>query len=148
MSDPQFVEENRIQLERMRALVDRLGPDGLQRQVNEHWTAAGVLGHIAFWDARASFLAGMLERGEPFTDDHQDGEDVDWINDSTRPFIEAIEPVAGAHLALRIAEGTDRRVAALPPERMYPADEESPLNALRASHRGEHLDQIEAAFGG
>jgi hypothetical protein len=130
----------------MRALIDRIGPEGLARPVNEHWTAAGVLGHIAFWDARASFLAAKLERGESFTDDDQEAEDVDWINDSTRPLIEAIEPVVAARLALRIAEETDRRVAALPPERMYPLDEASPLSALRAEHRGEHLDQIEAAF--
>ena len=52
----------------------------------------------------------------------------------TRPLIEAIEPVAAGRLTIRIAEDTDRRgVAALPPERMYPMDESSPLNALRAA---------------
>jgi hypothetical protein len=30
---------------------------------------------------------------------------------------------------------------------MYPTDADSPLNPLRAAHRGEHLDQIEAALG-
>jgi hypothetical protein len=144
VGDPDYVEANRIQLERMRNLIDRLGPEGLARPVNEDWTAAGLLAHIAFWDAHASFLAGRLERGEPFPDDEP--EDVDWINDSTRPLIEAIEPVAAGRLAIRIAEDTDRRVAALPPERMYPIDESSPLDALRAYHRGEHLNQIETAL--
>ncbi len=148
VGDPDYVEANRIQLERMRNLIGRLGPEGLARPVNEDWTAAGILAHIAFWDARASFLAGRLERGEPFSDDDTEPEDVDWINDSTRPLIETIEPVAAGRLAIRIAEDTDRRVAALPPERMYPSDESSPLNALRADHRGEHLDQIEAALEG
>jgi hypothetical protein len=57
-----------------------------------------------------------------------------------------VEPRELAQLALRIAEETDRRVASLPPESMWPADPNSPINALRASHRGEHLDDIEASL--
>ena len=37
-------------------------------------------------------------------------------------------------------------MASLPPDRLYPNDEASPVNALRAAHRAEHLDQIEAAL--
>jgi hypothetical protein len=29
---------------------------------------------------------------------------------------------------------------------MYPADPDSPLNAFRSDHRGEHLDEVEAAL--
>jgi hypothetical protein len=70
-------------------------------------------------------------------------DNVDWINDSARPLIHAVEPRALAELALQIADDVDRRVAALEPSDMYPANPESPLNAIRAGHRGEHLDQIE-----
>ena len=84
----------------------------------------------------------------PFVPDDDEPEDVDWINDSTKPLIEAIEPRAAAELALRLAEETDALVAALPPERMYPQDTESPLNAFRSAHRAEHLDQIEAMLRG
>jgi hypothetical protein len=107
---------------------------------------AGILGHIAFWDGRALVLAGKLERGVPFSPSDQEPEDVDWINDAARPLILAIEPKRLADLALRTAEETDRRVATLPPDRMWPDDPESPITALRATHRGEHLDQIEAAL--
>ncbi len=58
----------------------------------------------------------------------------------------AIEPRHLAQLALRLAEETDQRVASLPPDRMFPQDPDSPVNALRADHRGEHLDDIEAAL--
>ena len=51
--------------ERLRALVARLGDAELTVQVNEHWTIAGVLAHVAFWDARALVLIGKLERDEP-----------------------------------------------------------------------------------
>jgi hypothetical protein len=48
---------------------------------------------------------------------------------------------------LHLAEETDRRVASLAPDRMFPHDANSPLNPLRAAHRAEHLDEIEAALG-
>lgn len=146
--DRQYVEQNRRELERLRSLVARLGDDDLRRPVNEHWTVAGVLGHIAFWDGRALALADKLERGVPFSPSDTEPEDVDWINDATRPLIHAVAPSEMARLALRIAEDTDRRVEALPPDRMWPGDVSSPLNAVRAGHRGEHLDDIEAALGG
>jgi Mycothiol maleylpyruvate isomerase N-terminal domain len=142
-----YVGANDRERERLRALVTNLGDEDLRRPVNEEWTVAGVLGHIAFWDARALVLAGKLERGVPFTASDEEPEDVDWINDAARPLIHAIAPREAAQLALRLAEETDRRVASLPPDRMYPEDPASPLNPLRADHRAEHLDEIEAALG-
>ena len=112
----------------------------------EHWTVAAVFGHIAFWDARALFLADRLRRGIPFTQSDREPEDVSWINDSARPLIHAIPPRDVARLALRLAEETDASVATLGPARMWPLDERCPLNPLRESHRGEHLDEIEAAL--
>ena len=114
--------------------------------VNDYWTVAAVFGHIAFWDARVLALADKLERGVPFSPSDAEPEDVDWINDASRPLIHAIPPRQVAQLALRIAEETDARVATLPPERLWPRDPDSPLYALRASHRGEHLDDVEAAL--
>jgi hypothetical protein len=140
------VEENARELERLRALVERLTDDELGGPVDEHWTVAGVLGHIAFWDGRALVLAHKLESGRPLSSSDDEPEDVDWINDAARPLIHAIEPREAAQLALRIAEETDRTVASLAPERVFPNDPASPLNALRATHRAEHLDQIESAL--
>jgi len=114
--------------------------------VNEHWTVAAVFGHIAFWDARVLALADKLERGVPFSPDDNEPEDVDWINDASRPLIHAIPPLEAARLALSIAEETDARVARLPADRLWPYDPDSPLYALRASHRGEHLDEVEASL--
>lgn len=144
--DRSYVERNAAELERFRALVASLGDDDLRRPVNEHWTVAGVLGHIAFWDGRALALAGKVERGAPFSPSDTEPDEVDWINDATRPLIHAIPPSEAARLALAVAEETDRRVASLPPDRMWPADPGSPLNAFRAHHRAEHLDEIEAAL--
>ncbi len=144
--DRSYIEHNVRERERLRDLVERLGDEDLQRPVNEDWTVAGVLGHIAFWDGRNLALGRKLHRGEPFTPSDTEPEDVDWINDAARPLIHAIPPSDVAQLALKIAEETDRLMASLPPDRMYPADPESPVNPLRAAHRGEHLDQVEEAL--
>jgi hypothetical protein len=50
------------------------------------------------------------------------------------------------NLAARIAKETDAKVASLPPDRMQPDDPDNPINPLRATHRGEHLDDIERAL--
>jgi hypothetical protein len=144
--DRSFVERNTRERDRLRSLVERLGEDDLRAAVNDHWTVAAVFGHIAFWDARVLSLADKLERGEPFSPSDAEPEDVDWINDASRPLIHAVAPTELALLALRIAEETDARVATLPADRLWPRDPDSPLYAVRASHRGEHLDEVEAAL--
>jgi hypothetical protein len=149
--DRSYVQQNARERDRLRSLVSRLSDEELSASVNEYWTVAGVLGHIAFWDGRALFLAGKLASGVPFTASDEEPEDPDWINDASRPLIHAIAPRRLADLALRVAEETDAAVAALSPDlaaRTYPADPSSPLNAVRAYHRAEHLDDIEAALGG
>ena len=145
--DRPYIEENTRERERLRALVQRLDEDQLRIPVNEYWTVAAVFGHIAFWDGRMLALADKLERGEPFTSSDTEPEDVDWINDASRPLIHAVPPLELARLSLQIAEETDARMETLPVDRLWPRDPDSPLYAVRASHRGEHLDDVEAALG-
>jgi len=145
--DRSYIERNTVERERLRALVERLGDDDLRRSVSERWTVADVLGHIAFWDARVLALADKLEGRGPFSPSDAEPEEVGWINDAAHPLIHAIPPRAVAELALRLAGEADRRVATLPLDRLWPTDPNSPLNPLRASHRGQHLDDIEVALG-
>ena len=132
----------------MRALVEHLSDDDLRRNVNAEWTVAATLAHIAYWDQRALWLAGKIERGESFTEDEEEPDSPDWINDTVRPFLHALEPRAAATLAVQIADETDGHVAALPPETVWPNNETSLLNAFRSQHRAEHLDELEASLGG
>jgi hypothetical protein len=143
--DRSYIETNTRERERMRALVEGLDDDALKVPVNEYWTAAGVLGHIAYWDIRVLVRAEKIDSGEPWApgDAEPDG---DWLNDSTRPLIHAIQPRDAAQFALRIAEETDSRVAELSLDRMAPLDPDSPIYPVRGEHRGEHLDEIEAAL--
>ena len=143
--DRSYIDANTRERERLRALVERLDDDALATPVNEYWTVAGVLGHIAYWDIRVLVLAEKIDRGEPWAPGDAEPEG-DWLNDTTRPLIHAIAPRQAAKLALGIAEQTDALVAALPLNRMWPGDPDSPINASRWEHRGEHLDEIEAAL--
>ena len=143
--DRSFVAANARELQRLKALVARLSDEQLSSMVNEYWSVAGILGHIAFWDGRALFLAGKLQRGEPLTPSDREPDEVDWINDSSRPLIHAIVPRVLAELAVSIAEETDQLVASLPDAVLGGLGEASPLNLVRATHRGTHLDEIEAS---
>lgn len=144
--DRSYVDLNARERDRLRALVERLEEDELGRPVNEYWTVAAVFGHIAFWDARVLALADKLERGVPFSPSDAEPEDVDWINDASRALIHAIPRREAARLALQIAEETDARVATLPPDRLWPSDPDSPIYAVRARHRGLHLDEVESSL--
>ncbi len=143
--DRSYIEGNARERERLRALVERSDDVTLALPVNEYWTIAGVLGHLAHWDSRVLVFAEKIDRGEPWvpSDEEPDG---DWVTDSTRPLIHAIAPRAAAELAVRIAEETDARVAVLPLDRMAPRDPQSPIYPARGEHRGEHLDEIEAVL--
>ena len=143
--DRPYVEANTRQRERLRALVERLDDEALSAPVNEYWTVAGVLGHIAYWDLRFQTLAEKIDRGEAWVPGDQEPEG-DWLNDSMRPLIHALAPRTAAKLALRIAEETDARAAELPLNRLWPGDPDSPISPARGDHRGEHLDEIEAAL--
>src|SRR5438132_9740652 len=108
-----YIDANTRERERLRALVEGLDDDALTASVNEYWTVAGVLGHIAYWDIRELVLAEKVGRDEPGApgDAEPDGA---WLNDSPRPLIHSIPPRHAAPMALRIAEGTDALVAELP----------------------------------
>lgn len=143
--DRPYLEPNAEQLNRLRALVERLSDEELAEPANEFWTVAGVLGHVAYWDSRFLTLAEKIDRGEPWAAGDQEPEG-DWLNDSTRPLIHAIAPRAAAELALRLAKEADARAADLPLARLWPNDPTSPISPARFEHRGEHLDEIEAAL--
>jgi DinB family protein len=55
--DRPYIDANTRERNRLRELVERLDDEALTTPVNEYWTVAGVLGHIAFWDVRVLVFA-------------------------------------------------------------------------------------------
>ncbi len=141
--DGSYVEDNRAQLDRLRAFVDGATDDDLRTPMPAGWTVAGVLGHLAYWDQHVLVVLDEIEEGVT-PPDYRD-EDADWINDTTKRFLLEMDPRELAQLAVRIAEETDRRLAELPEDRVREAAERW-FTPRRADERTEHLDEIDQAL--
>ena len=144
--DRPYIQVNDRERERLRELINGMDDDALAAPVNEYWTVAGVLGHIAYWDIRVLVLAEKIDRGEPWApgDAEPDG---DWLNDSTRPLIHAIATEGGSRTRPADRGGdrrTRRRAAPRPDGSARPG--QSDLSLCRGEHRGEHLDELERAL--
>jgi DinB family protein len=132
--------------ERLRRLVARLGDDDLRRTMPGGWTVSAVLAHVGYWDARAIyFLDKWGPDGEPSV---YEPEDADAANESAKPLCLALPPRIAADLALRLAEEADGKVKALSDAMLAKirATGNPPFDLSRASHRREHLDEIERLF--
>jgi hypothetical protein len=145
--DRSYVAMNETERTRLRALVKRLTDADLGRAMPAGWTVGAVLAHVAFWDQRALVL---LERWETQGTAPSPGDeaDVDWINDAAKPLFLALSPRRAAELALAVAEAVDRKVAMLPDDLVQRnAALGGPVNLVRATHRRQHLEEIEQALG-
>jgi hypothetical protein len=142
--DRSFVERNLASRERIRDLAARLSDDELQHRVGEHWTVAIILAHLAFWDRRALYVLDMTEReGKLFIPE------IDiFVNDLSLPLWAAIPPRQAARLAVEAAEEVDRRLETFPPSLLEQIYTYNQRWVVRALHRGEHLDEADAALRG
>ncbi len=140
--DRSFVERNRASTERMRNLAGRLTDAEMQHPVGEHWTVAIVYAHLAWWDRRVMYVLDMTERnGRLFVPE------IDiFVNDLSLPLWAAVPPRAAAEIAIAEAEKLDRRLEDYPPALLEEIFDYNPRWVLRAMHRGEHLDEAEAAL--
>ena len=142
--DRSFVERNLASRERIRDLAARLSDDELQHRVGEHWTVAITLAHLAFWDRRVMYVLDMTEReGKLFIPE------IDiFVNDLSLPLWAAIPPRQAARLAVEAAEEVDRRLETFPPSLLEQIYTYNQRWVVRALHRGEHLDEADAALRG
>lgn len=142
--DRTWIAENDAERARLVALVNRLSDNELATPMPAGWTVASVLAHCAFWDARALCLIEKWEAGtSPSIEDREAG-DVNIFNEAAKPLCLALPPRIAADLAVRLAEETDARVAAMSDqliEQMLAVG--GIFNLARASHRREHLDELE-----
>ena len=128
--------------QRLEALVRRLSDPELTRQMDDGWSVAAVLAHLAFWDPRAAVLVERWRR----TGVGRSEADADAINDAARAQWLALPPRVAAEQAVEAARAIDAALDAAPDLVEQIVRSWSPVNVSRAVHRGEHLDPIERAL--
>ena len=140
--DRTFIERNRASTDRIRALAARLTDEQLQHPVGEHWTVAILLAHLAFWDRRVMYVLDMTERdGKLFIPE------IDiFVNDLSLPLWAAIPPRQAARIAIETAEALDKRLESFPPALLEEIYAYNQRWVERALHRGDHLDEADAAL--
>lgn len=139
--DRSFSERNRASTDRIRALAARLSDAEMQHPVGAHWTVAIALAHLAFWDRRIMYVLDMTERdGKLFIAQM----DI-LVNDSSLPLWAAIPPRAAARIAIETAEALDKRLESFPPALLAEISAYNKRWVDRSLHRGEHLDEVDAA---
>ena len=142
--DRSFVERNRASTERIRALAASLTDEQMQHPVGEHWTVAIALAHLAFWDRRVMYVLDITERdGKLFIPE------IDiFVNDLSLPLWAAIPPREAARIAIETSEELDRRLEDYPPALLEEIHSYNQRWVVRALHRGEHLNEVDAALKG
>jgi hypothetical protein len=138
--DRPFVAENAQQRERLRSLVRRLTDKELSLPMENGWTIAVALAHLAFWDQRSL----VLMRRWKTTEVAPSPIDVDVTNDALLPLWLALPPRAAASLAVSAAEAIDRELEEAPPQLILAIENLGERFRLyRSEHRKLHLDHIE-----
>ncbi len=140
--DKSFAELNHASTERIRALVARLTEQQMQTRVGEHWTVAIALAHLAFWDRRVMYVLDMTERGKKLFIPEIDI----FVNDLSLPLWAAIPPRDAARIAIETAQTLDKRLENFSPALLEEIYTYNKRWVVRALHRGEHLDEVDAAL--
>jgi hypothetical protein len=139
-----WVRANTAEREHMKTMAAGYSDAELSRPMDAGWTAAAILAHLAFWDARAITLIRKWQKegvGESPVD-------TDVINEATRGLCLAIPPRAAAALALEKASELDATIEKLSPEWVERiATIGTTVHLKRFQHRKEHLGEIEKALG-
>ncbi len=142
IQDFSFVELNRASTDRIRTLIAGLSDQGLLHPVGGNWTIATVLAHLAFWDRRVMFILDMTERDGKLV-----APEIDIVvNDVALPLWAAVPGRKAAELAIEAAEALDARLESFTPRLLDQIYAHNKRWVVRALHRNEHLDKVDAAL--
>ena len=140
--DPSYKELNRASTERIKKLAASLTDEQMQTRVGEHWTVAIALAHLAWWDRRVMYVLDMTAK------DHDvfiPNIDIT-VNDISLPLWAALPPREAARIAVETSEDLDRRLEAYPQDLLEKIYDTNKRWVVRALHRNEHLDEVDAAL--
>ena len=142
--DPEVVRKNAESRDRLLALVEHLDEQTLQRQVDEEWTVAALLAHVAFWDQICAVRWDAYDNGGSLADVPDTL--IEFINAANLPTWRALSGRAAVDVLRQAMDETDARIARLPDVAVQAANSGGFSYMLdRTGHREEHAAQI-AAF--
>lgn len=135
-----FIGENALQRQRLHCLINRITDAQLNLPMNNDWTIAAALAHLAFWDQRCLALMRKWKSSgvspSPI--------DIDVTNDSLLPLWRALPARAAANLALLSAEAIDGELEEAPPDLISSIENLGERFRLyRSEHRKLHINEIE-----
>jgi len=140
--DPTYIEQNRASTERIRALIARLSDEEMQTKVGEHWTVSVALAHLAWWDRRVMYVLDMTEK-----DNKLFIPEIDiFVNDLSLPLWAVIPPRDAARICIETSETLDKRLEEYSRELLEKIYNYNKRWVIRALHRNEHLDEVDAAL--
>jgi hypothetical protein len=140
--DPSYKDLNRASSERIKKLAVSLTDEEMQTRVGEHWTVAIALAHLAFWDRRVMYVLDMTAKdGKLFIPEINI-----FVNDLSLPLWAVIPSREAARIAIETAEDLDKRLEVYPQELLEEIYNYNKRWVIRALHRNEHLDEVDAAL--
>ncbi len=138
------IADNARSLARLRRVIEEATESDLRSDLGGGWSVAAALAHLAFWDYRALALL----RRSPASGVGPSPVDTEAVNEALLPLLLAISLQQAARIALAAAEAVDKEVESFPESAVDQVAAMAPSFRLRrATHRDEHLDQIERALG-
>jgi Mycothiol maleylpyruvate isomerase N-terminal domain. len=140
----QYSEANSKSRKDYAEFVAQLSDRDLATPMPANWTVTGVLAHLAFWDFRAiTLIKKWQESGVS-----ESPNDVDVVNEATRPLFNSLDGHTARQLSLEYAGELDALVDSLDAEFIRAIEERGKNVRLdRAHHRYAHMDDIKAALG-
>jgi hypothetical protein len=139
------VERNTASRDRLRALAEGADEGSLRLPLEDGWTVAAALAHLAFWDG---FVRARWDRyaEEGVLEDVPDGF-VDLTNSAGLPQWLGLEPRTCVELAVSAAEAVDGLIERLPAAAVdHIIELGRPAMIDRSLHRSPHLEEIERAL--
>ena len=140
--DQSYIEQNRASTERIRVLAGRLTDDEMQTKVDEHWTVAIALAHLAWWDRRVMYVLDMTEKDRKLFIPEIDI----FVNDLSLPLWAVIPPRDAARICIETSEMLDKQLEEYSPGLLEEIFNYNKRWVIRALHRNEHLDEVDVAL--
>ena len=140
--DPNYNQLNRASTERIKKLAASLTDEQMQTRVGEHWTAAIAFAHLAFWDRRVLATLEQTSKNGKLSIVEVDVV----VNDLSLPLWATVPAKEAVKLALETARELDDQLEKFPRDLLEKIYNHNKRFVIRALHRNEHLDEVEAAL--